>query len=232
MKNIIHNYFYYLFSLFFLVSSLIYANEQPLNIAFAKVSSKVENVDQTAACIIIWSKHDAKPKIYCRYELEKANNFLRDDDRGINLDNIKFYRSKNQAVFQEKIEKWLNKQYFENNKQRNLIIKQIQSFFNGNGKKAKSYLLNYFSDNKYDNQAHRKFAYLVHRSIEQQFLTNPSKPAIEQPKVAPVQQLIKQQTIQPMKFWPLLATNFIFSLVLIIALFWLLKKYRRQYFSE
>jgi len=222
MKNIFQNSFYYLFSIIFLVSSLTYANEQPLNIAFAKVSSKVENLDQTAACIIVWS-NQTKQHIYCRYELEKANNFLRDDDRGINLDDIKFYRSENQTVFQEKIEKWLIKQYPENNKQISLIIKQIQSFFNSNGKNATLYLLNYFSDNKYDNQAQSKFAYLVHRSIELQFVNPNLTKAVEQPKAAPVQQLVKQQP--NVRLWPLLAISLLFSLILIIALFWLIKKY-------
>ncbi len=224
MKNIIHNYFYYLFSIIFLASSLTYANEQQLNIAFAKVLSKVENVDQSAACIIVWS-NQTKQQIYCRYELEKANNFLRDDDRGINLDDIKFYRSKNQAIFQDKIEKWLNKQYPKNNKQISLIIKRIQSFLN-NTKKAKLYLLNYFPENKYDNQPHSKFAYLVHRSIEQQLLN--------QPQIKQVPVLVKQQAkpiivkAAPMKLWPLLATSLLFSLILIIALYWLQKKYNRN----
>ena len=68
--------------------------------------------------------------------------------------------------FQEKIEKWLIKQYPENNRQISLIIKQIQSFLNGNGKKAKLYLLNYFSGNKYDNHIKEKAVEEVNKKLD------------------------------------------------------------------
>lgn len=246
MKNISYNYFYYLFcGIIFFISSLTYADEQQLDIAFAKVSSKVENVDKTAACIIVWRiQANQKRQIYCRYELEKVNNFLRDDDRGINLNNIKLYRSYNQAAFKDKIKKWLKKQYPENNTQIISITEKMLSFLSNtddaplfNGKKPQLYLLNDFSNNKYDNKSNIKFASWVHHSIEQQFLNPAPIKAVLQPKPVP---LVKSTSIVeqpkptiidapipiPMRLWFLLGISIIFASMLIIAFFWLKKSNR------
>jgi len=246
MKNLSSNYFYYLFcGIIFLVSSLTSAHELPLDIAFAKISSQAETHGKTAACIIVWAINKAnKRHIYCRYELEKVKNFLRDDDRGINLDDVKLYRSYNQAAFKRKIAKWLKTQYPENTTPITLITAKMLSFLSNtddaplfNGKQPQLYLLTENGDgdndiNKYENQD-KKFAYWVHRSIEQQFLIPaPIKPVV-QPKPAPVQlvkELVKEQpkpivveAPMSMRLWLLLGTIF----CLVVALFWFLKKSNR-----
>jgi hypothetical protein len=243
MKNLSHNYCYYLFGgILFLVSSLTYADEQPLDIAFTKVSSKVEKIAKTAACIIIFAANKER-HIYCRYELEKVDNFLRDDDRGINLNDVRLYRSKNLSAFKEKIAKWLKTQFPENNTQITLITEKMLSFLSNtddvplfNGKKPQLYLLN----NQYGNQSYRKFAYWVHRSIEQQFLNPTPIKAVVQPKPVPL--VVKKSTVEqqpkptiieapmPMNLWFLfgISLSLSLSLIFILALFWLLKKSNRH----
>ncbi|HDN25790.1 MAG TPA: hypothetical protein ENG03_01575 [Thioploca sp.] len=79
-------------------------------IAFAKVSDTVDKPEKTAGCVIVWlaSKPDTK-HIYCRYELGKNAKFLRDNDIGINLSDVKLYPSQNQTKFEEKIQAWFKK---------------------------------------------------------------------------------------------------------------------------
>ena len=237
MKNRSHNYFYYLVGLMICgFYSLSYADELPLEIAFAKVSSQVENLDKTAACLIVWAANQ-KRHIYCRYELEKVNNFLRDDDRGINLNDVKLYRSYNQAAFKDKITKWLKTQYPENNTQISLISETMLRFLSNldavplfNGKKPQVYILKY----KEENQSDRKFAYWVHSSIEQQFLNSaPIKPVV-QPKARPVlliksSSIVKQQPKSINVLMPrfLFGISLLFCFVLIVVLFWLFKKSNR-----
>jgi len=77
-------------------------------IAFAKVLDMVDKPEKTASCVIVLlaSEPSTKP-IYCRYELEKDTNFLRDDDNGINPDKVvNLYSSQDQNDFEQRIQAW------------------------------------------------------------------------------------------------------------------------------
>ena len=93
------------------IVSVAYAGSNDLEIAFATVSEKADEPTKTAGCIIVWSTGKTTPNIYCRYELEKSTNFLRDNDLGIKLDDVKLFPSANKTAFQTKIKSW-----FENKK--------------------------------------------------------------------------------------------------------------------
>jgi hypothetical protein len=94
-------------------------------IAFAKVTGTVGDFDKTektAGCVIVWFTSEPSTKhIYCRYELGKNTNFLRDDVAGINLSDIKLYRSGNQNNFKPKIHVW-----FKNKPKLNLAHNELQ----------------------------------------------------------------------------------------------------------
>jgi hypothetical protein len=79
-----------------------------LEIAFATVSGETDYSTKTAGCIIVWLTGANTQNIYCRYELEKDNEFQRDNDAGINLayNYVKLYSSKNKAAFQYSIKNW------------------------------------------------------------------------------------------------------------------------------
>jgi len=83
-------------------------------IAFAKVSGKVEKSTKTAGCLVVWSASDTStPNIYCRYELGRSDRkkFLRDDDVGINLSNVTLWNSNNKKVFRQNIKTWFQTKY-------------------------------------------------------------------------------------------------------------------------
>ncbi len=92
-------------------------------IAFAKITGTVGESEKTASCVIVWlaSEPSTKP-IYCRYELEKDTNFLRDDDNGINPDKVvNLYSSQDQNDFEQRIQAW-----FKNKLQLNLAQNELQ----------------------------------------------------------------------------------------------------------
>lgn len=172
-----------------LYSGMAYAFPSNLGIAFAKVSANVGHLDQTAGCLIIWSKGDLNSKkIYCRYQLNKDQDFLRDDDNGINLSKIKLYPSSHLGNFTTQVEYWLKKQYpkehqeitsdeviqivmFMSNDSTN--IKPDARFFGG--QKPQTLLIYQLSEDLLKNEGHdqyqaqpeKAFAYLVHRSIQE-----------------------------------------------------------------
>ena len=77
-------------------------------IAFAKVSGKVEKSTKTAGCLVVWSASNiSTPNIYCRYELEKRQKFLRDDDKN----NVELRYSENKKAFKQKIKDWFEIKY-------------------------------------------------------------------------------------------------------------------------
>ena len=79
-----------------------------LEIAFAKVSGKVGNSTKTAGCLVVWSASNiSTPNIYCRYELEKRQKFLRDDDKN----NVELRYSENKKAFKQKIKDWFEIKY-------------------------------------------------------------------------------------------------------------------------
>jgi uncharacterized protein YdcH (DUF465 family) len=172
-----------------LYSGIAFAFPSNLEIAFAKVSANIGHLDQTAGCVIIWSTGDlSSQKIYCRYQLNKEKDFLRDDDNGINLSKIKLYPSSHLGNLTTQVEDWLKKQY---PKEQNHItsdeVIQIVMFMSNDstnlkpdarffgGKKPQTLLIYHLYEdllknevhNKYKAQPERAFAYLVHRAIQE-----------------------------------------------------------------
>jgi hypothetical protein len=167
-----------------LYSGVTSAFPSNLDVAFAKVSSNIGHLDQTAGCFIIWSKGDlSSQNIFCRYELNKDKDFLRDDDNGINLSKIKLYPSSHLGNLTTQLEDWLKKQYpHESNSITSDEVIQIVMFMSNNktnfkpdrrffnGRKPQTLLIKDFlkdeGPNKYKAQPEKEFAYLVHRSIQ------------------------------------------------------------------
>ncbi len=172
-----------------LYSGIASAFPSNLNIAFAKVSANLAHLDQTAGCVIIWSKGDfSSQKIFCRYQLNKEKNFLRDDDKGINLSKIKLYPSSHLGNLSTELEYWLKKQYPKKHQEittdeaiqvvmfmsnDSTKFKPDARFFNGN--KPHTLLIYHLYEDLLKNEAHnqyksqpkRAFAYLVHRAIQE-----------------------------------------------------------------
>ena len=172
-----------------LYSGIATAFPSNLNIAFAKVSANLAHLDQTAGCVIIWSKGDfSSQKIFCRYQLNKEKNFLRDDDKGINLSKIKLYPSNDLGNLHKQIEYWLKKQYPKKHQEITsdetiamvIFMSNDKTKFKPNallfnGAKPHTLLIYHLyedllkneANNKYDTQPERAFAYLVHRAIQE-----------------------------------------------------------------
>jgi len=172
-----------------LYSGMASAFPSSLEIAFAKISANIGHLDQTAGCFIIWSKGDfSSQNIYCRYQLNKETDFLRDDDNGINLSKIKLYPSSHLGNLTTQVEYWLKKQYpQEHQKITSDEVIQIVMFMSNDSTKIKpdarffggkkpQILLIYqlYEDllknegaDQYQAQPKRAFAYLVHRAIQE-----------------------------------------------------------------
>jgi len=172
-----------------LYSGISSAFPSNLNIAFAKVSANIAHLDQTAGCVIIWSKGDfSSQKIFCRYQLNKEKDFLRDDDKGINLSKIKLYPSSHLGNLSTQVEYWLKKQYPQKHQEitsdeaiqivmfmsnDSTKFKPDTRFFNG--KNPHTLLIYHLYEDLLKNEAHsqynaqpeRAFAYLVHRGIQE-----------------------------------------------------------------
>ncbi len=92
------------------IFSLIQAEEVNIKIDFARVvqDAGVDKPNKTAACIIVWVKNKDE-KVFCRYELEKANIFFRDDTQ---VNKIFTYADELPRAtvfsFPDKINKWLS----------------------------------------------------------------------------------------------------------------------------
>jgi hypothetical protein len=89
-------------------AGVAYAFPSELEIAFVKVSDS----GKTAGCLVVWKASVPSIKnIYCRYELGKEADFLRDDDNGIVLSDIGLYPSGNNIVFQSNIKNGFKNKY-------------------------------------------------------------------------------------------------------------------------
>jgi hypothetical protein len=69
----------FVYGVFLVLSNFIYAETVEIKIDFARVQDVKDNPSQTAACIIAWVGNNTEEKVFCRYELEKPTNFLRDN---------------------------------------------------------------------------------------------------------------------------------------------------------
>ena len=172
-----------------LYSGIASAFPSNLKIAFAKVSANIMHLDQTAGCVILWSKGDLNSQnIYCRYQLNKDKDFLRDDDNGLNLSKIKLYPASDLGNLTTEVEYWLKKHYPQEHQNitydeviqivmlmsnQSTHIKADARFFGG--QKPEMLLISHLYedllknevDNQYKAQPERAFAYLVHRAIQE-----------------------------------------------------------------
>ena len=108
-KNMIYKF---LLMLCFLgIFGTVQAEEVNIKIDFARVvqDAGVDKPNKTAACIIVWVDGDEEEKVFCRYELEKANIFFRDDTEvdKILSNNRNKLLTVNATSFPSKINGWL-----------------------------------------------------------------------------------------------------------------------------
>jgi len=92
---------------FYLIAgvNLAYAVSNNYEVTFARVSNNFNF--NTAGCLIVHSNYTNEKNVYCRYQLDKQMQFLRDDDKEENA----LWEAKNVEEFQTKIINWFKNKY-------------------------------------------------------------------------------------------------------------------------
>ena len=98
---------YFSFLSFYLIAciNVAYAAGNDYEVTFARVSNNINT--HSAGCLIVHSNNTNEKNVYCRYQLDKKANFLRDDDERTNS----LWKSENIEKFQENIINWFYNTY-------------------------------------------------------------------------------------------------------------------------
>ncbi|MCK5716162.1 MAG: hypothetical protein KAH77_01645 [Thiomargarita sp.] len=166
--------------------SVAYAFPADLEIAFVKATLN----ENSAGCLMVWNDLDPNTKFtYCRYELEKNNDFYRDNDQGINLSNIRGNISSDNFLFQLNIRQWFSRKYphLTLDAIDSTTLANILSGLNFNtktimfaDKERDIYQVEELSkikndDNQYQAHPKKQFAWLVHTAINQKIQLEDSR---------------------------------------------------------